>query len=72
MTIKLDRSKVCKILLMCDEMITHYTNAAALERDNEIRKSIAGTTIMWVNIRDEIRQQLNEWDEKQKEKKRNE
>ena len=70
MTIKLDRSKVCKLLLICTETVTHYLNAAALERDEEIRKSIAGTARMWVNIRDDIRQQLDAWDEKQMEKKK--
>lgn len=72
MTIKLDRSKVCKILLMCDDTAMHYAYAAALERSCEIRESIMRTKEMWDNIHDEIRQQLDEWDKKQEEKKRNE
>ena len=71
MTLKLDRSKCCKLLKACTAIAHSLESEATDDQTNADRRKIAQeSAAMWNSLHDEVRAQIDEFDRKKAEKGR--
>lgn len=69
MTLKMDRSHVCKLSTACLAVAQMLENEANDPNTSADRKEIAlRSAKMWHDLREEVREQIAAWDEKHKPK----
>ncbi len=72
MTIKIDRSKCCRLALACTAIAQRLEREASDPETSEDRREIAQSSAeMWYALHDEVQAQIDEFDQKTAKSKEN-